>query len=90
MVTLGSEISLLGYNSKLAIKFGRIFPKEDCYSLNYKEKHNRRWFLKWEYGLILTLRIIDYTNESKFQGVKENTDLFNNKVLKNLKFRRGD
>lgn len=29
VVTLGSEISLLGHNSKLAIKFGRIFPKED-------------------------------------------------------------
>lgn len=27
VVTLGSEISLLGHNSKPAIKLGRIFPK---------------------------------------------------------------
>lgn len=42
VVTFGSEISLLGQNSKLGIKLRRIFPKEDCHSLNYKEKYNRR------------------------------------------------
>lgn len=49
VVTFGSEISLLGYNSKLAIKFGRISSEEDCYSRNYKEKNNRR-FLEMRVG----------------------------------------
>lgn len=82
MVTLGSEISLLGLNSKPAMKFGWLFPKEDFYSLNYREKQSS-WFLKWEHGVILRLEIVElYANESKFHGIKENTDLFENEGLK--------
>lgn len=79
VVTLGSEISLLGHNSKLAIKFGRISSKEDHYSLNYKEKYNRR-FLEMRVGTYSHIKkfknSLSCTNENNFQDVKKKIQIY--------------
>lgn len=81
MVILGSEVSLLDHDGKLAIKFGKIFPKGDCQSPNYQEKYSRRWFLTWEYGLTFTLIIVYYIQMKLSSLYLE---------LKNPKFGRGN